>query len=714
MDPDYDIEQNELVAEVKAGLTLLVVAFKNYALYPESNSIRRTSLMKVYEWLVNFISNNDNLFLLIAKDSLLFQGEVVLQDKPNEQALIFPLFRDGVQWLEFSDGITVEELETFVTLLGRFRVLKEEAEDDLVTAMWEAGFSNINYKTADEFWETDPLIDINSLKVAHEQSADAGWGSGGAYGGGTGGGGVGSGGSGGIGGGVGGGIGGGAGGGVGSGRDGLEAVSGDVSDTGIPGGGGGTGEGLGVGAGGDGEGGVGNSAAKAITLSVQAMGGDVNTDYLTDKAGAGKVKPISALFSYVDGTEDESPLSGGLQISTPGEGAVIFSPEDVAQTQEAIRLAAGLASGRSEFFKFTPQEAEQLRALIAVEESRNTSKDGLEIILIVLKELENKIDGAPILDFVIHEIGLVLAQGKIFQVRTFIEKMKSVTSAGGPWLSALAQEFNERIAAAEVLGVLKPIWQATRLPEHAWAELRRFLLLLPPESANVLAPVLSQKLDPRMENLLLEAVAVEIGQIKTNTTPLISKMKTASIMGLLHVFQQGTLPFPDALLFGLTKHNTPAVREAAARLLIGENQDNMRMVFHLIEDPHVGIQNWFCSLLGKRRSAMMEKLLSDYLEAAYAEGKELDKDQLLNCYRALGRCGSQSTVPFLEDILLKKAWKSFFGIEGSAHRLGAAMALMLMPRDWGTADILKKASQSPFRAVRLACKQAEAELNASW
>ena len=111
---------------------------------------------------------------------------------------------------------------------------------------------------------------------------------------------------------------------------------------------------------------------------------------------------------------------------------------------------------------------------------------------------------------------------------------------------------------------------------------------------------------------------------------------------------------------------------------------------------------------------MIEQMLFDYLESAYTEGKEMDKDQLLNCYRALGRCGSANVIPFLEEILFKKAWKTFFGIDGSAHRQGAAMALMLMPPEWGAGDILKKASQSPFRAVKQAYKQAEAELNAPW
>jgi hypothetical protein len=511
----------------------------------------------------------------------------------------------------------------------------------------------------------------------------------------------------GIGGGVGGGIGGGTGSGGGYGRDGAPAGQPGSPRQGAPGGAGGSG-------GKPGEQGGGDREGRAISLAMTPMTDDVTTDFLTEKPGSGKAKPISDLFSFVeDAGDDEPAMSGHLPIPSSSESAVYFNPEDAAKAHEAVKLAAGLASGRGEFFKFTPEEAERLRNMIALEESRNTSKDGLDIILVVLKELEGKIDRSPILDFMFQEILLILEQGNLFQVRVLMEKMYAMTNGGSPWLLELRHDFAVRMAAPEVLGMLKPLWQSPQPPDNVLTEVRRFLLLLPPEAAGVLAPVLSLKLAPGLEMMLLEAVALELSQVRSNPAALVGKMKTSSVLGLLHTFRQLQRPFPEGLLAGLTRHGDPAVREMAAKLLVDENPDNIKSLFYLIEDPEISIQGWLCSLLGRQRSPMAERLMHDYLEDAYSEGKDLDRERLLNCYQTLGRCGSPQAVNFLEDILMKRAWKSLFGLDGSAHRLGAAMALMLMPPEWGTAEILKKASQSTFRSVRQAYKQAEAEFRHS-
>jgi hypothetical protein len=97
---------------------------------------------------------------------LLFQGNAVLSEKPGESTITFPFFRDGVQWVEFSDGLAEAEMMHLLELLTRFRMLKEEAEDDLVTAMWGAEFQHIKYKTANEFWDIDPVTEIAALKVS--------------------------------------------------------------------------------------------------------------------------------------------------------------------------------------------------------------------------------------------------------------------------------------------------------------------------------------------------------------------------------------------------------------------------------------------------------------------------------------------------------------------------------------------------------------------
>jgi len=152
------------------------------------------------------------------------------------------------------------------------------------------------------------------------------------------------------------------------------------------------------------------------------------------------------------------------------------------------------------------------------------------------------------------------------------------------------------------------------------------------------------------------------------------------------------------------------VREAAAQAILNDHPDNIRYLFHLIDDPGDGLSRWLCHQLGRRRNPLAEKLLFDYLEDAYLEGREQNRERLLDCYRALGQCASPDVIPFLEEILMKRAWRSFFGLEASPHRLGAAMALILLPGEWGAGAVLKKAAQSPFRALRQVVQTAEEEL----
>ncbi|MDR0550003.1 MAG: hypothetical protein LBI10_11430 [Deltaproteobacteria bacterium] len=163
----------DLVDQVRGGLQGFIATIKNCALYPDNNQIRQESLTKTYQWLANFLEEHESLKLFVDLNSLIFLGQIVHQDRQSEQNIVFPLFRDGVQWVEFLEGLTLDETLAFINLLNRFRLVKEEDEDDLVTAMWEADFLNIKYKTANEFWDIDPLTEIAALKVVNAPGPNA-------------------------------------------------------------------------------------------------------------------------------------------------------------------------------------------------------------------------------------------------------------------------------------------------------------------------------------------------------------------------------------------------------------------------------------------------------------------------------------------------------------------------------------------------------------
>lgn len=715
--------------EVRSGLGLFTLTIKNFALYPEANPVRQQSLLAFHKWLESFLEDFENLHLDVERDRLLLVTETVYQDKPGEQSLVYPLFRDGIQWFEFTEKVSAEEIGDFIRLLNRFRILKEEAADDLSTALWEADFPHIKYKTADEFWESDPMADIAALNAASEESNDeaaiayirsgsntvgyvlralvkdkepvtegdtAGLAPGmhlhqSAKGG------------------------------VEGVDEAIEALDSLLSGTGMVQNGlvGGASDSAPNEAAKDPAAAPGPSAEDSQTLFVEIL--STLSGFEEQKAQ----KPLSGPLAP-DGHLKPRASSGPAVIEeSSGDGSRLspiqaidddddddLSVTDVA-AKSSFRSSSYFKSDHSEYlWPLAPNEERQLKDLIAAEENRNFTKDCLDILMILVDNAKDLPETTGVLDFLADEVQYALSQGDFYYIRNFIEDFKKHAESEPDSLAAVAQDFQHKIVASEVLGVLSQTWPDHLLTEESLTELRHFLLLLPPEAIHTLVPVLTKTQDQRIEKTLLEVVAVEIGQIGANLIPLIGTLKMSTILELISIFRTGgrQLPCPTALLAGLSRHESPHVREEAARALLERSPESLKNLFHLIDDPTPAINTFICMNLAKQRSPLVEKILYDYLNDTYFEKKNQTKEHVLNCYWALGNCGSAQSIPFLQDILLKKDWKSLLGFDGHWHRLGAAMALMLMPPEWGGPAILQTARNSRFKNIRQVCQSAEEEL----
>lgn len=115
---------------------------------------------RFWQQLETFLQTHGNLRFELEKDRLIFQGETILEEPPEDGNLPFTIFRDGIQWLEFQDGIEAKEIEDFLRILNKYRVLSDEPEGDLVTALWEAGLPHIEHHVADLFWGAEPEADF--------------------------------------------------------------------------------------------------------------------------------------------------------------------------------------------------------------------------------------------------------------------------------------------------------------------------------------------------------------------------------------------------------------------------------------------------------------------------------------------------------------------------------------------------------------------------
>jgi len=169
---DHGQTAQELKA-VEAVIASFVMVAKNYAIYPESHATCQNSLQTVKSRIDVFIENYGDLRFEVTKDRLLFKSETVQQDDPKTEKLAFPLFRDGIQWLEFKQGLELWEISGFFKIYNDYKMLQEEAEGDLVTALWEMDFPHLQYSATDVLWKAETLTDFSTFKVTDRETPDA-------------------------------------------------------------------------------------------------------------------------------------------------------------------------------------------------------------------------------------------------------------------------------------------------------------------------------------------------------------------------------------------------------------------------------------------------------------------------------------------------------------------------------------------------------------
>lgn len=141
-------------------------AVKNYTLYPAEHAIAKKHLLNFSRHLTRFLADYDSLRLDVEKNSLRYGGEIVYQGTAEESDVAYLLGRDGVQYLEFKKGIELWEMQSLLKLINDHRMVDEENDGDIVTALWEQDYPHIGYKAIDILSLDAPAINFSGFKVA--------------------------------------------------------------------------------------------------------------------------------------------------------------------------------------------------------------------------------------------------------------------------------------------------------------------------------------------------------------------------------------------------------------------------------------------------------------------------------------------------------------------------------------------------------------------
>jgi len=141
-----------VVARVRTLMRQLVTLLKNTATYDANNSTFQKSIDMLYTGLKAFLNEHETLALRIRKKEIAFDDQVVYVPIGRSDALVHPLYRDGVRKLTFSKDLTREELTSFAETLVEARET-DPYDSDLVTALWERDLANITYEAENVYLE---------------------------------------------------------------------------------------------------------------------------------------------------------------------------------------------------------------------------------------------------------------------------------------------------------------------------------------------------------------------------------------------------------------------------------------------------------------------------------------------------------------------------------------------------------------------------------
>jgi len=138
-------------------------AFKKRVLYPIGHVIYQDALKSLINKLSSFFTASENLVLTVQRNTISHAGEVIHEGPMNEENLAFILFRDGIYNLEFKKSIESWEINSFLEILKNNQILTENAENDIVTSLWELELPSLSYQAEDVGFDTGENFEIPDL-----------------------------------------------------------------------------------------------------------------------------------------------------------------------------------------------------------------------------------------------------------------------------------------------------------------------------------------------------------------------------------------------------------------------------------------------------------------------------------------------------------------------------------------------------------------------
>jgi hypothetical protein len=336
-----------------------------------------------------------------------------------------------------------------------------------------------------------------------------------------------------------------------------------------------------------------------------------------------------------------------------------------------------LQDARDELWQLTDGEREQLRIMIAAEEKLDGSDYVIDALLYILENHCLEEDIAELLDTLHQELREALVNARFtYLLETVVRLKKDILNVFPPshWMVPHLRRFFMRLTGKPFLdGLLRIPAHLQHFKATQLKELKRFLLLLDRAAVTTLGPMLLNTGSAKLQRVLMETIGTmamsdfhPLERLIADSEPVLA----GRLVFLLSFLKDSR---SRKVLSNLLRHPSELVRRPALKAILTRDDQAIDEILALIDDSDDKIRTLVLNRLGRKRCEHAENRLLDYLDA-HACGIDNGEHFIRVCH-ALGRCGSERSIPYLTKLLFKWPPLGVLRSYSSPMRKGAVVAL---------------------------------------
>lgn len=344
-----------------------------------------------------------------------------------------------------------------------------------------------------------------------------------------------------------------------------------------------------------------------------------------------------------------------------------------------------------------------LQQMVQEEENWVITEDLIEALMIILKSQSDQEKFEAVLEFISEEAVETIEKDRFDLLAVLLQSLHKLFPPKSPtaqdWQHSRIDRFLQDLSKPEIFQLISDKLLMLEIIEiDQLKALGQALLYFSPELIPYLVPVILQSSSQEIQQMI-SIVIVHLSQHDIKPLEKIVEQHGTEMGGkLLAILNRLQGDRVNRILFKMCDHSSDMVRRKAIKELVDRDPKYAQKLFSLIDDPSQEIRTSILAAIAKHKSTALENMLLNYLKENSAKK---DPIHILACYEALGRCGSNTSVPFLRRMLLSRGWNSFMGSGKLIFREGAAIALTLLDIQEAK-DVLQKASKTRFKVIRKA------------